>query len=232
MKILNNSVVRYTLILVAGIAIGAIFYPSKSITREEQRKYEREIEKLKIQKEVTEKIFEKKLDEESKSHKKYKEETEKKVSVLREENYKLKQKVSEKKFRIVKPDGTIIEKWFKDSEIEQTSSIVTNIKLEFNRKVKSIENKWKKVHEERVVKIKEEFDQKIKEKDHIIASLKKKETIKINERKFGVAVGRMSDEDYYTNISYDIAGPLFLNMQVESNFDNSSAVGFGIGLRF
>ena len=98
--------------------------------------------------------------------------------------------------------------------------------------MKSIENSWKRIHKEQVTKIKEQHDKEIAEKKEIIAKLDKHKVTKINERKFGLAVGMMSDRDYFSNISYDIAGPFFIDLQIESNGSDSNSAGIGIGIRF
>jgi hypothetical protein len=231
--ILNNQLVRYTLVLIIGAGLGAIFYPTKSIKREIEQKYEQKVEKLLTEKRDLEKEYQTRLDVESQSHREYKDESQKKITSLREENFKLKHKVSEKRFKIIKPDGTIEEKWFKDSETDVVSSVITEIRSEFDRKVSSIEGKWKKVHERRVSKIKESYDKKLTEKDHIIASLSKKETIDINKKQFGVSLGMTTEKDYFSSITYDIYGPFFLDMHLgsDSQFDDKQ-VGLGIGLRF
>ena len=233
MKILQNEFVRYALILVVGVSIGAIFYPSKTITREETLKYDQQITKLQTEKEVTKKFYETKLSSELKVNRELQSESTSKVNELRKENFKLKQKVSEKKFKIVRPDGTVEEKWFKESETEVVASVVSEIKQEFNTKVKSIESKWKRIHESRVAKIKKDFEKKLSEKSTVKIEHTKKEKIEINKRKFGIAGGVMNDNKFYTNISYDIFGPIFLNLQFETDkeIDGKSA-GIGIGMRF
>ena len=143
-----------------------------------------------------------------------------------------KQKVEEGTLKIVKPDGTIVEKTYKKTETEQISQITTAVRDEFNRKVKSIENKWKKVHAERLTKVKNEFDLKIKEKEKEIYELKKSRVVEINKRNFGISTGFLSNKNYYTGVSYDIYGPFFLDLHTESDFKGDFAIGGGIGLRF
>lgn len=232
-KILENKFIQFGIVLAVGIAIGTIFYPTKNIEKEIEKKYQAEKTKLiedfktinnRIEKEKTE-LSQKVLEIQS--------ESQNKISSLRIENNSLKQKVKERKLKIVKPDGTVVEESYKESETEAVSKVITDVRQEFNTKVKSIENKWKNVHEKRVIEIKEKYESKLQEKEQIIASMRSKEKIQVNPRQFSLAFGIMTDNQYYSNISYDVYGPWFLNLQVESDkqFQEGSG-GIGLGWRF
>lgn len=234
MKILNNQIFRYILVLIIGCGIGAIFYPSKTITKEERVKYEQIIERLKEEKKVETSNLWSLLNREQKEFKQYREESSRKTDILKEENFKLKQKVSEKKFKIVRPDGTIEEKWFRDSETDVVSSTVTRIRDEFNRKVHSIEEKWKKIHEQRIKKVKEEYESRLVESSKTKLESHKKEKVEINKRNFGISLGLTGrDLNYFSSISYDVYGPFFLDIHLETSreFQDSEA-GVGVGFRF
>lgn len=232
-KILTNRYAQLVLTLVIGVAVGAIFYPSKSIRKEEIRKYEEKLAKQEKETATMQLELGGMLNEEKKQNKTLREESHKKISSLKEENFKLKSKITEKRFKIIKPDGTIEERWFKESETDVVASAVTNIKSEFTRKVTSIEKKWKKVHEERVKKIKSDYEKKLSESKKIDSSIEKKEKIDINKRNFGISLGKKTDNDYFSGISYDIFGPVFLDLHFEADeaFGDKEA-GLGIGLRF
>lgn len=232
-KILSNKYVRYLVALGIGVAIGAVFYPSKSIDREVETKYRRKIEKLQEEKMSLQSSYEEKLRKEFKQNVEVQAELKRKYQSVKTENKKLQQKVSEKTLKIVKPDGTIVEETIKESETEIISKVVTEIREEFNTKVRSIENKWQMIHKDRVTKIKKKYDKKLKEKDETISSLKKKEKVEINKRSFGIAAGVLDDQSYYTNGSYDIFGPVFLNIHFETDRQlDEKRGGIGIGLRF
>lgn len=232
-KLLKLEWVRYVLVGLIGIAIGAVFYPSKTITKEEISKYEQIVSRLETEKSVTNKFYQDQYTKEVQSNKEYKEEVAKKVETLKEENYKLSQKVSEKRFKIIKPDGTIEEKWFKDSETDVVSSTVTSIKEEFTRKVSNIEVKWMKIHEERIKTIKEDYEKKLAENKRIRSEIIKKEKTEINKRNFGISLGMTTDKSYFSSVSYDVFGPFFLDLHLESsgNFGDKEA-GLGVGVRF
>ena len=46
MKLFNNKYIQFVLVLIVGMGIGAIFYPSKTMTKEETFKLEQKIERL------------------------------------------------------------------------------------------------------------------------------------------------------------------------------------------
>lgn len=232
-KLLEYKYAVPVLCLLGGIAIGAIFYPSKTITREITAKYEAKIEKLEnekrdIQFDSQTELFNKEVEFSEK-----KTELQSKISSLTTENTRLRKKTKETIVKIVKPDGTIEEKIVRTSDTEIVSQIVTDIKQEFTEKVTSIENKWKDVHERRVVAIKDTYEKKLSEKQHIIDEYSKKEKIEINKRNFGVSLGYRNGDKYFSSISYDVYGPFFLDLHLESkkNFSDSGA-GVGLGFRF
>lgn len=236
-KLLNNKYAIPVVALLAGIVIGAIFYPSKSITREETARYEAKIEKLETEKREIEKEMKSTVSDITELNHIRITEKEKKITSLRTENTHLKKKTKERIVKIIKPDGTITEEIVRESDTEVVSQIVTNIKQEFNEKVTSIENKWKKVHTKRVVTIRDTYEKKLAEKQHIIDTHTKKETIKINERKFGISIGYTNDDNYFSSVTYDMAGPLFLDLHLDTNLrapndGGRNQVGIGIGLRF
>lgn len=231
-KILTNKFVQIAIALLAGLMIGAIFYPSKTITEEERQRYEEKIEKKVEEKEKLRKELTEKIDLEKEKNTELRVETERKIAVMKTEIRELQAKTKKKTFKLVKPDGTIIEKTFSESEVNESTKVITEVREEFNQKVTSIEKKWMKVHKERVDKIKKDYSKKEEKYKETIAELSKKKEVKINERKFGVAIGYLSNENYYSNVSYDIAGPLFLNLHTESDFRGDFAAGLGIGLRF
>jgi hypothetical protein len=241
MKILEKPWARYVIVLLVGIAVGAIFYPSKEVTIEEKLRLESEITKLQQEKRDIKKDLESKLSIQEASSKEYKRQTETRISSLKQENTTLKQKVKERTLKIVKPDGTIVEETVKESQTEIVSRIITDIKTEFNEKVQSIENKWKSIHEKRVVKIRDSYEKKIDEKERKIREYERRKTVKVNPRRFGLSLGYMGDDTYFSSIQYDIFGPMFLDLhfggsvnRLDSGARNIgiSETGIGIGIRF
>lgn len=226
-----------------GAAIGVVFYPSKTITERETSKlkesYELKISEIqKTHAEESAKLSEKLIAEES-SRKSLEIETSKKVETLTQENRSLKQSSKKQKFKLIKPDGTIIEKEMEQSNSEEVSSVVTSIKEEFNQKVKSIEEKWKKVHQERVAELKKKFDQDIEktksEQKTIEKIVEKEKIVEINKKKLRPEVGLAYDrEDLmgYFHLSYPVVGPVFIGGGASGNKTKFGEAQLGLGLEF
>ena len=224
---------KYVLMIaVACLIAGAVLYPSKTIDEKVRQTYQEKIDTLVQEAHRTEIAHRESSWQQERTHKTTIDDVTKKTEILRVENRSLKEKTKERWFKLIKPDGTIIEKRYRESDKQEETKIITSIKEEFTRKVKSIENRWKKIHIQKVTQIKEQHSKEIREKKEIIATLEKRKITTINARKFGLAFGIMSDEDYFSNISYDIAGPFFINLQIESNGADSNSAGAGIGIRF
>jgi len=232
---------KITSSLLLGAAIGVIFYPSKSITERETSKL-KEVYELKIsemQKTHTQESLrlEEKLVAEESVRKSFEVEASKKIEILTTENRSLKQSSKKQKFRLVKPDGTIIEKEMEQSNSEAISSVVSSIKEEFNQKIKAIEEKWKKVHEERVAELKKKFDQdieKTRSEQKIVEKIVEKEKIvEVNKKKLRTEVGLStkgsSTINGYIHGSYPVVGPLFIGGGVSGNKTQLGDVRVGLG---
>jgi len=227
--------------LLLGAAVGVIFYPTKAVTEKEVSKvkdaYELKISEIqKTHTEESAKLSEKLVAEES-ARKSLEIETAKKVESLAQENRSLKQSSKKQKFKLIKPDGTIIEKEVEQSASEAASSVIVSIKEEFNQKVKSIEEKWKKVHEARVVELKKQFDQdieKTKNEQKVVEKIVEKEKIvEVNKKKLRPEVGVAHDGDDlmgYMHVSYPIVGPVFLGGGISGNKSKFGEAQIGIGL--
>ena len=241
MNLLNNIYFRYFLFMVVGFFMCLIFNFSYMKTSEEK------ISKLVEQNSKINEINETyakdiqnlntTISSKDAEFKSFKKDTEVRITELRSENFRLKQSQKKKKFKIVKPDGTIIEKEYEESSSEQVSSIVSSIKTEFNEKISLIENRWKQAYSERVVEIKKEYEQKLQtEKENnskLIEKTQKTEKISTNEKKIRLELGYSHEDAVYTHISYPILGSIFIGGGTSLNYDNKGyefRAGMGIEL--
>lgn len=233
MVLLNNVWLRYVAILLVGITVGAVFYPTKHIEEKISQKYEQEISSLK-------ETHQKEMDTENlrfnafagEMHA-YHDESEKKISTLTTKVHELQSSKKTSYFKVIHPDGTIEIKQFSDTEVKESDKVVTQIQEEFKQKVDSIEKKWKSIHETRVVEIQKSFDSKESDYKKTIEELQKSKSVTVNEKKFSLEAGMMSDRDYYVHAGMDLWGPVFVGLHGESNQElKDNRVGLGLGLRF
>jgi hypothetical protein len=228
--------------LLLGMAIGVIFYPTKIATEKETSKlketYNLKITEMKKQSEEDSYKYLGQLSILEESKKTLEQETAKKVESLTQENRSLKQSSKKQKFKLVKPDGTIIEREMEQSQSEEVLSVITSVREEFNQKVKSIEDRWKKVHEERIVEMNKKFEidiektrseqkvvEKIVEKVKIVESNKKK-----LRPELGLSYNENSEVNGYFHMSYPIVGPIFVGGGTSANKSGVSDVRLGFGL--
>jgi len=240
MELLKKRWVQISIAALLGMAIGAVFYPTSTITervkKEITEQYELKISELK--KEHFAKIEEvnETLSHREEMNRELREETSRKINSLTTENRELRTSMKRKKFRLVKPDGTIIEKEYEESQSEEISSVVTEVREEFNRKVSSIENKWKKIHTDRVRSLKEKFDSEIakvkSEKKDKVITIEKEKVVKVNEKKFRPELGVTSDSEVYFHSTYNLVGPIFIGGGATVLLDTGELdhVSLGIGV--
>lgn len=210
LEILKNKYVQLTGCLLLGITIGAVFYPTSNIEDKYKMEYQLKESELKSTHLAETKALSDKLDQEEASNKIYQEETSKKIHTLVTENSSLKSSIKKKKFKLIKPDGTIVEEEFEESNSEATTSKITEIREEFNKKVSEIETKWKKVHEERVVVLKKQFDEEIKRVREESKSEESSHTVSKNKKNLGIEYGMTTEKEYYSHTTYTLWGPIFI----------------------
>lgn len=231
--LLSKEWVRLVGVLLIGITIGVVFYPSKRIEEKLTQKHQEEIAILKESHSKETKDLTEKYDSVVSESKSIKSESERKITKLTDEVRTLKSKTKVATYKLVKPDGTIEERSFTENEVDESSHVVTQIQEEFKQKVESIENRYAAIHSERVLAIKKEFDSKESEYKKTIDELQKSKTVTVNEKKFGLEAGITNEKNYYGHATMDVWGPTFVGVhgQVGPNNDSNN-LGIGLGLRF
>lgn len=238
-ELVQKRWVQILLALFLGVTVGAVFYPTKTIEerveKETSKKYELKITELKEQHSEKQSELQTKLEQEQGSLKSYKKDTTEKITSLTRENRKLKESSKRKRFKLVKPDGTIVEKEYEETNREEVTSIVTEVRKEFNEKIAQTEQRWKKVYRERLVKIKEKVDTKIanlKEEHRLeVEKLKKERIVKVNEKKLRVGGGYTTDKDVRVIGGYKLWGPFSIESGLDYREDDIE--GFlGLGFEF
>lgn len=231
--LLKNQYVRLVGVLLIGITIGVLFYPSKRIEEKMTQKHQEEISVLKEQHSKEVQNITEQYASSLKENKSLKEESERKITKLTDEVRSLKSKSKTATYKLVKPDGTIEERTFTESEVDENSHVVTQIQEEFKTKIEQIETRYATIHAERVTAIKKDFDSKESEYKKTIDELTKSKTVSINEKRFGIEAGIMNNKNYYGHATMDVWGPVFLGVQGELGpNDSGNKLGIGAGLRF
>ncbi len=229
-ELMQKEWVRYVGMLLVGITIGAIFYPTKRIEEKVSQKYQAEIASIKEThaKEMseTQDKFTKTLQEQKEVHR----QSEMKISQLTTEVKSLQSKQKTSYYKIVRPDGTIEVKKFTESEVNESSQVVTQIQQEFKTKVDEIETKWLTIHKEQVTKLKKEFDSKEEQYKKEISEYKSSKVTEVNQKRFGLEAGITSDKNYYGHFTADLWGPIFVGAHGEMGQNKN--LGVGAGLRF
>lgn len=226
----GSKVLQFALVLLLGVAIGAIFYPTKRTEEREKSRYE---EQLKITKEANDKEVKQlneRLDKATTEVKQVKEESESKITKLTTQVHDLQSKQKTAYYKVVRPDGTIEIKKFSESEVTESTKVVTQIQEEFKQKIASIEEKWETLHKERVEVLQKEWSSKEQTYQTKIAELEKSKVTEINQKKFGLEAGMMSNLNYYGHFNADVFGPIFVGGQAE--FGPAPTFGLGLGIRF
>lgn len=231
-QLLSKELFRLIGMLIVGITVGVLFYPTKKIEEKITQKYQQEIISLKEihlkeSKDLTEKYL-----TSVRENKELHVQSEQKISKLTSEIKDLQSKQKTAYYKLIKPDGTIEIKKFTESEVNESTKVITQIQEEFKTKVDQIETKWSEIHKERVAKLQKEFNSKESDYQKTIAELTKSKTVSVNEKRFGLEVGMTNDKNYYGHVSADIWGPVFIGIHGEIDGNNENKLGAGFGLRF
>jgi uncharacterized membrane-anchored protein YhcB (DUF1043 family) len=229
-KITSSPILRYIAILIAGVAIGALFYPTKRIEERVSSKYEEEITHLKQEHEQSTKKLTEELTKTKEQQTHITRDYEQKITQLTTQISHLKSSTKTSYYKIVRPDGTVEIKKFSENDVSESTTVITQIQQEFKEKIDEIEVKWEKIHKERVEKLHHDYSAKEAQYQSKISELEKSKVTEINPRKLGLELGLLSNRDYYLHANADVFGPLFIG--VHSQIGLYPSLGGGLGIRF
>jgi len=228
--VMASKPLQFLLLFILGVGVGAFFYPTKHIEETVSKKYEQILEQEKEQHATETKTLQENMTKQEESFKQTTTELQSKVSTLSVQVTQLKSKQKTSYYKIVKPDGTVEIKKYSESDVDESTKVITQIQQEFNEKISSIETKWETIHKQRVEQLQSEFDSKEKSYQQTIATLESKKVEDINPKKAGLEVGVNSNKNVYLHPSYDLFGPLFIGVNVEGNPSTGGNFGGGAGL--
>jgi hypothetical protein len=210
--------------------MGVLLYPSKRIEEKIKSKYEQELSTVRTTYEKETAFLTEKLEKTTSNQKSLVKDYESKISLLNTKIVELNSKVKTSYFKIVRPDGTVEVRRFKESEINESTKIISEIQKDFKQKLEETEKLWESVHRERVILVRQEFEKKEAEYQKKIAQLESSKTEEVNAKSVGAEIGKMSNGNYYGHVTADFFGPFFIGAQGE--LGSQSSMGLGIGLRF
>jgi predicted Holliday junction resolvase-like endonuclease len=109
---------------------------------------------------------------------------------------------------------------------------MTQVKEEFNSKLASIEDKWKKVYEERVTTLKSKFDEEVKKIKEELASTEHDTITDTNKKSFRPEIGYTTKKYPYLHGTYQLWGPVFVGggMSGDSKKFEEARIGVGVEL--
>jgi len=226
----NNRWAQFALVLLLGVAIGAIFYPTKHIEDRVTKKFEEQITKINEEHLKTVSALKETLDKQEQQYRATISQKDSKLSSLTVEIRDLKVSKKTTYYKIVHPDGTIEVKKSSDTETDESSKVTSRIQEEFKEKVESIEQKWETIHKERVENLRTEYSKKEQDYQKRIDELEEEHIIDINPKKFGVEVGATLNKSPYLHINADVFGPFFVGAHASTGPVNT--LGAGLGIRF
>ena len=230
----ESRVVQFALVAFVSAAAGALLYPTKHIEETYKEHYEQVLAKEREVSAKRELEAKEAYTKELINVNQKKQELEVKVSSLTIEVKDLKSKQKTAYYKIVRPDGTIEIKRFTESEVTESTQVITQIQQEFKQKVEEIESKWEKVHKERVTKLQEQFSSKEKEYQKTIRDLEQTKVVDINKKNGGLEVGMLTNGNVYIHPTYDLFGPFFVGAHAQGSTTTGSnfSGGAGLGIRF
>jgi hypothetical protein len=232
LELLKNKYVQIVGAFAIGAVVGVTLLPSKHIVSEEEKR-------LQVELETEKRVHQEEVSSLKESLTQITEETKTKESSYRAQIDTLNQQVTQlkknsktHKLKIVKPDGTVIEKDSTETSEESTQSLITQVHQEYESKLKEVENRYAAIHEQRVTEIKKEFDSRESEYKKQIEELKSKKEVTVNEKKVGVEAGITTEKQPYGHATYDAFSPGFVGVHVEGRDDRMPSFGVGGGIRF
>jgi predicted RNase H-like nuclease (RuvC/YqgF family) len=231
-EIAKSHVFQLVMALIIGIAVGAVFYPSKSIKESLSKEYEAKFAAMTVENSKQKEELQKKVDKLIQENVSIQKDSQAKISSLTQEIKQLKTKKKTVTVKITKPDGTIEERTEEVSETEENSTLIATLKQEYDQKIVQLETKLTTEKTEEIAKLTKEYAAQTTNYQTTISELKKQLDIQINPKKYSIGLGYMSKDSVYVYTDATIFGPVMIGVITQSNFRDSFGLGGGIGIRF
>lgn len=230
--ILNNQYVRLGITLFVGITIGALFYPTKRIEEKISQQYQQQISQLNQQHATEVSSLNDKYTKSSQDYSALKSQTDQKIASL---NLQITAANSSKKttiYKIVKPDGTVIERVVSESDNSSSSETISQVQAEYQQKISDIQKQDQQVSDQKIADMQKTFDSKEQTYQQTIASYQEQKTVSVNQKRFSLEGGILTNSYYYGHTTMDLWGPMFIGLQGEYKDATNANFGAGLGIRF
>jgi len=232
MKDLINKYYSYLIAFAAGAALMYFVYPTKRIEETVTSRYEKQLQEVQEQSSKT-------VSDVSKAKDQTISDLNQSIAIYKLQVESLDLKVSEMSSHKVqistkttKPDGTIEEKTYVESQESSSQKIASELKYSYDQQIQQLRTEWEKVSEEERTKTEQTNQEKMAKYEKEIQDLKQTKVTETNVKKFGLEVGATTDKAVYVHGTYDVLGPVFIGAETQKmiNSDHISA-GVGLGIR-
>lgn len=230
LAILNNKYVQLGAAVLAGALITALLYPSSQTTESIRQEYQTLMDKkVQEQKDITTAVT-KNLDEMSQKNKTLSDQYTSKVSELQQTISQMSSHRTEITYKITRPDGTIEERRYFESEDTASTQMITELKSDYERRIQQVESDLQQKHSQELAQTTTRYSLQIAELNKTISKLEKETTVTINPKKWGFELGATSDMTAYLHTSYVFWGPMYIGSHYEVDRNKKTSVGAGLGI--
>lgn len=215
----------------AGALACTLLYPTKTITSKITKDYETKIQQIQEQHKIETTSLQTKVDSLTQTNKSLTEKYESKISELKTQITNISSHKVEVHYKLTKPDGTIEERSYLETEDQASQTMISEMKAEYDRQLQQTESTYQKKSEELVAQTRAQYDLQISTLKTELSKYTNSSTVTVNAKKLGLEVGYNTDFRTYLHGTYDIWGPVFIGAQIDKGI-KSSGGGLGIGIRF
>ena len=227
----SNVYVRYVVILLVGITVGAVFYPSKNIKESISKQYEQQIQTLQQQHsseiQSLQQTYQTSLSQEQSKTV----EAQGKIDSLTTQVTELQSHKTTNYYKIVHPDGTVEIKQSTEDDTDSNSQIASQVQQEWQSKMDEQAKTLQTQYQQTISSMQQQMSSMTQTYQQTIATMQETKTVQDNPKKFGIEAGRMTNTDYYGHVTYDLWGPFEIGVHAEFGSTTNSA-GAGIGFHF
>lgn len=166
------------------------------------------------------------------ANRRYQEETDQKIKELVKENSTLKKRTYKEKLRIVKPDGSVVEKEIERSDEESTKEVLKEVQEEYSKRIAEVEEKYRKEYTEKKETLEVENISRTKQFQEERLKLDEEyKRITKSVKRLRTEGGMEFDKDYYGHLSYSLS-PFIIGGGISVNGRSVNDARLGVGLEW